>query len=73
MRWKGLIVEEGTWHGEDAFSPRGLSAFMVSERFKAACEQHGITNAVFTPAEESGHDFYPGLKDPSELGLPRTT
>jgi hypothetical protein len=73
MRWKRLLLEEGTWHGEDAFCPRGLSAFMVSERFKDACQQHGITNAFFTPAESAGGDFYPGLRDASELGLPRTT
>ncbi len=68
MRWRRIVVEEGTWTGEDAFRLRGLGGtVMVTQRFKDACEQNGITNAYFTPAEEAGHDFYPGLKDPSEL------
>jgi len=68
MRWRRLVLEDRTWTGEDAFRPRGMAGeTMVSQRFKDACEQHGIKNAVFTPAELSGHDFYPGLKDPSEL------
>jgi hypothetical protein len=71
MRWKRLVVEAGTWTGEDAFRPRGLSGtILVSPRFKQVCEQHGIKNADFKPAEQAGHDFYPGLKDPSELNLP---
>jgi hypothetical protein len=74
MRWKRLVIEEGTWHGEDVFRPRGLAGeIMVSERFKEACEQGGITNAMFTPAEAAGRDFYPGLKDPGELDLPQAT
>ena len=71
VRWKRLILEEGTWSGEDAFRPRGLSGhIIVSERFNDVCEENGIKNAVFTPAETAGHDFYPGMKDPSELDLP---
>jgi hypothetical protein len=57
--WKRLLLEPGTWTGEDVFRPKGLGGtIMVTERFKVACEQHGITNAVFTPAEDAGHDFY---------------
>ena len=68
IRWKRLVIEEGTWTGEDAFRPRGLSgAIVVSERFKNICQEHQIKNAIFTPAETSGRDFYPGLKDPSDL------
>lgn len=71
MRWKRLTLDEGTWTGEDAFRPRGLAGeIMVSQRFKDVCEQHDIRNAAFTPAEESSCDFYPGLKDPSELDRP---
>jgi hypothetical protein len=62
-RWKRLVLEEGTWQGEDIFRPRKFSGeIMVSQRFMEACQRHGITNAYFTPAEESGHDFYPGEK-----------
>ena len=63
IRWQRLVLEEGTWSGEDAFRPRGRSAaVMVSQRFKDACEQNGITNAFFTPAELAGHDFEPWNK-----------
>lgn len=62
-RWQRLALEEGTWSGKDAFRPRGMSAaVMVSQRFKDACEQNGITNAFFTPAEQAGHDFEPWKK-----------
>jgi hypothetical protein len=71
IRWKRLIIEEGTWNGDDIFRPRGFSGeIMVSQRFKDVCDESGIKNAVFTPAETAGHDFYPGMKDPSELNLP---
>jgi hypothetical protein len=71
IRWKRLIIEESTWTGDDIFRPRGMPGeFLVSERFKDTCETHQITNAVFHPAETYGHDFYPGLKDPSELDNP---
>ncbi len=59
-RWKRLVLEPGTWTGEDAFRPWGSNRIMVSRRFKDACERHLIKNAVFTSAEEAGHDFYPG-------------
>lgn len=63
IRWRRLVLEEGTWSGEDAFCPRGLSGIdMVSQRFKDVCEQNGITNAFFTPAEAAGHDFEPWNK-----------
>jgi hypothetical protein len=61
VRWKRLVVDQSTWTGEDAFRPRGMAGeTMVSQRFKDACEQHDIKNAVFTPAEVRAHDFYPG-------------
>jgi len=39
---------------------------MVSQRFKDVCEQNGITNAFFTPAEVAGHDFEPWIKGDSQ-------
>ena len=57
--WKRLLLEAATWTREDAFRPRGFGGtIMVTQRFKDACERHDITNAIFTTAEESGHDFY---------------
>jgi hypothetical protein len=67
-RWKRLALEPATWTGEDAFLPWGSNSIVVSQRFKDACERHRIKNAVFTSAEEAGHDFYPG-----ETGTDATT
>jgi hypothetical protein len=67
VRWKRLVIEEGTWTGEDIFAARGLADTIVSERFKEVCESDAIKNAIFIPAESYAHDFYPGMKDPSEL------
>jgi hypothetical protein len=55
-----LVLEPGTWTGDDVFEPRGLAEIMAPQRFKDACDRHGIKNAEFRPAEEAGHDFYPG-------------
>ena len=71
IRWKRIVIEDGTWTGEDIFIARGLSGtILTSERFKVVCNDNHITNAIFVPAESYGHDFYPGLKDPSELYRP---
>jgi hypothetical protein len=59
-RWKRIIFEPGTWSGEDVFEARGLSGYFTSERFKEFCDEHDIKNAALIPAEEYGHDFYPG-------------
>jgi hypothetical protein len=68
VRWQRVIIENETWTGEDIFIARGLpGTFIVSERFKGVCEHNDVKNALFTPAESYGHDFYPGLKDPSAL------
>jgi len=65
IRWKRLVLEEGTWSGEDVFEARGLPAsYLVTERFKAICEKAGITNVSFVPAEEHSRDFYPDGTEP---------
>jgi len=62
-RWQRIILEPGTWSGEDIFVARGLAGtYLVSERFKVLCEENGITNVVLIPAEEYAHDFYPWEK-----------
>ncbi|HOA53542.1 MAG TPA: hypothetical protein PKI05_14910, partial [Thermogutta sp.] len=59
-RWKKLVIQPGTWSGEDVFFPRGCTGdIIVSERFKMVCEAHGVTNALLIPVEEYGYDFYP--------------
>ncbi|WP_245919593.1 hypothetical protein [Melittangium boletus] len=58
----GIVLEPGTWQGEDIFRPRGLpGTLVVSERFKDFVERHGFTNMRLTPAEQY-------VKDPSNLG-----
>jgi hypothetical protein len=59
-RWQRVILEPGSWTGEDIFHARGLPAtYITSERFKEVCERYRIANAVLIPAEEYGYDFYP--------------
>lgn len=59
-RWARIVLEENTWTGEDVFMPRGLpGTYMVTAKFKEFCEVHGFRNAVFIPAEQAGHDYYP--------------
>lgn len=71
VRWQRIVIEQETWTGDDIFIARGLSGtFIVSKKFKDVCESNDVTNAIFVPAESYGHDFYPGMKDPSELESP---
>lgn len=58
--WKGIVIKEETWAGEDIFYPRGGGGqIIVSERFKQICERHAVKNACFVPAEEYSWDYYP--------------
>lgn len=52
-----VIIEPGTWRGEDLFVPRGLPDFLASERFNEFRDAYGIANAVLIPAEEYSFDF----------------
>ncbi|HPI78431.1 MAG TPA: hypothetical protein PLK80_17005 [bacterium] len=58
-RWKRVVLKEGTWKGEEIFEPKGLRVIIVTASFKLFCEENDILNAVFIPAEEYAHDFYP--------------
>jgi hypothetical protein len=58
-RFKSLIVVPGSWSGRDILIPPWSARYLVSERFKTFCDLNDIKNAVFYPAEEYGHDFYP--------------
>ncbi|MET0406027.1 MAG: hypothetical protein ABW123_26655 [Cystobacter sp.] len=58
----GIILEPGTWSGEDIFRPRGMPGdLLVTERFKDFVERHGFTNMCFMLAEQF-------VWDPSNLG-----
>ena len=58
----GIVLEPGTWSGEDIFRPRGMTGqLLVTERFKDLVERHGFTNVQLTPAEQY-------VWDPANLG-----
>jgi hypothetical protein len=47
----GLVLEPGTWQGEDVFRPRGeQGSILVSERFAQFARRHGLKNMKLTPA-----------------------
>jgi hypothetical protein len=54
---KRVIIDPKTWSGEDLFIPRGLPDFITSDRFKNFRDEHRITNAVLTRAEDYWFDF----------------
>jgi len=59
-RWKRVVIDAGTWTGEDVFYARGMpGTILVSERFKEVCERHGVQNAAFLPAEECFRESCP--------------
>jgi hypothetical protein len=59
-RGRRIILEPGTWAGEDVFRPRGLyGRIMASVRFKSFCDENRITNCLLIPAEEFHFDHYP--------------
>lgn len=59
-----LVLEAGTWKGEDIFRPRGLQGtLVVSERFERFLAKHGFTNMRLTPTEE--YLWNPLARDPA--------
>jgi hypothetical protein len=59
-RWKGVYIIPERWSGEDIFTPRDSPVnFVTSRIFKDVCEANYIKNAVFIPAENYSHDFWP--------------
>jgi hypothetical protein len=59
LRYERVVLESGTWGGEDLFTPCGFHLCLASERFKEFCEQFKITNAILIRAEEYEYDSYP--------------
>lgn len=56
VRFDRLVVNEGTWTGDDIFFPRGGNGPIVSERFRATFEENGLIGAAFNPVEEETCD-----------------
>jgi Immunity protein family (Imm11) len=67
MRLRRLVLEPGTWSGEDVFIARGLPGTIItSERFKKFCEQGAFTNCVLVEAAHYHFDVFPGLAPPTD-------
>ncbi|MCY1073182.1 hypothetical protein [Archangium lansingense] len=71
----GLVLEEGTWNGEDVFRPRGMwGVIIVSERFMRFAERQAMSHMTLVPMEKYVWDplglYYPRLVqlDPSNKG-----
>jgi hypothetical protein len=65
MRLRRLVLEAGTWSGEDVFIARGLPGTIItSERFKQFCDRHAFSNCVLIEAEHYHFDFFPGERAP---------
>ena len=59
-RTRRIVIEEGTWSGEDIFYLRGLSGTIItSERYREFHISNKINNGLLIPAEEYNFDFYP--------------
>jgi hypothetical protein len=59
--YKGIIINSGSWTGEDIFYPRGSPVyFIVSRRFRDICVENQLKNVVFLPAERYAWHKKPG-------------
>jgi hypothetical protein len=55
-----VIIEEGSWSGEDIFFARGLPGTVVtSERFKSFFQKYRINNGILIEADKFSFDHYP--------------
>ena len=60
LRFGRVVLEEGTWSGEDVFFARGLPGVILSsERFAKWFSGNRINNGMLVLAREYGKDFYP--------------
>jgi hypothetical protein len=58
-----VVLEAGTWQGEDIFVARGLpGTILISERFERLCIDERLSNFLPIPAEDFSFDFYPPEK-----------
>jgi hypothetical protein len=55
-----IVIEDGTWSGEDLFYARGLPGTIIStERVKELCTRQKLQNCNLIPAADFSFDFYP--------------
>ncbi len=58
-RTKRVVLEKGTWQGEDVFEARGLPGTIItSERFRQFCSANAFMNVVLVDALCYSFDFY---------------
>ncbi len=63
-----IVLEEGTWSGEDVFYARGLpGTILASERFKAFFDRYSVDNGTLIDAAGYSFDFYPWEKNAGSL------
>lgn len=58
-RAERIVIEEGSWSGEDIFRPRGGGPYVVTARFRDVCQSHDITNVTFVAIERYWTDQCP--------------
>lgn len=59
-RWKGVVIDQSSWKGDDIFYPYGIpGVLVVSARFYEWALDKKFRNLAFERAGESAHDFYP--------------
>jgi hypothetical protein len=64
MRMRRLVLEPGTWSGEDVFIARGLPGTIItSERFKRFCDANAFSNCLLIEADRYHFDFFPWLRN----------
>jgi hypothetical protein len=55
-----IVIEPGTWSGEDILFARGLPGIvLVSERFKSLCDENNPANCTLVEADAFSFDHYP--------------
>lgn len=57
-RSERIVLEAGSWSGEDVFMPRGAT-YLVTARFRDVCLSHDINHVTFVPIEQYWQDIFP--------------
>lgn len=66
IRLRRLVLEPGSWSGEDIFIARGLyGRIITSQRFKEFCDREAFNNCVLVDAHHFHFDYMPGYHAPS--------
>ncbi len=58
LKRKGIVLEAGSWEGDDMFHARGAGGILVSERFKEVAQTHKLKNVLLTRADKYAYDLH---------------